>query len=156
MRAGDVRRLFLKHAGRDPGGWNEVWSAFVSVLREPIDDQEVLADLAQFEVVPPRPSDVNHMRVRLSRVLGIAGPDPDVDLEAGLYVTALWSAGVDIGSEIIEVAGKGPSSYEHDPLPGVDEFAAIVSRLGAVAKLKRANAAFLSLDAWYKRPSEPD
>ena len=156
MRAGDLRRRFIKRAGRDPAGWDEFWTAFLSVLREPIDDQEILADLAQFELVPPRPSDRNHVRVLLSRVLGVTGNDPNVDLEAGLYVMALWSASVDVGTEIVEVAGKGPSSYEHDPLPDVDEFAALILRLPAVEQLKRANAEFLSLDAWYKRPTEPD
>src|SRR6188508_3412918 len=150
MKAGDLRRIFLKQAGRDPGGWDDVWSAFIAVLREPVEDQEVLSDLAQFEVVPPQLPHVDHVRVYLSRVLAVTGNNPDVDLEAGLYVTASWSESGDVGTGIVEVARKGPSSYEHDPLPDVDESAALILRLSAVEQLKHANAAFLNLDARYK------
>lgn len=155
MRLGELRRYFLQKAGRNPAGWRDLWTAFLAVLREPIDDREVLHDLVQLDIVPPRPY-ADYVGVDLSRVLAVPGSDPDFDLEAGLYVTASWSNTVDVGSEIIAATGKGPSSYESDPAPNVDQFAQLVERLPAVQRLETADDLFLASRAHYKRPTRRD
>jgi hypothetical protein len=62
-------------------------------LREPADDREVMQDLAQLDIVPPRPY-ADHVGVDLRRLLALASSDPDVDLEAGLFGTARSSSAV--------------------------------------------------------------
>jgi hypothetical protein len=75
------------------------------------------------------------------------------ELEAAFVVSAEWRS-VDVGTKPTEMAGRGPSSYEHDPAPSVDEFVARVEQLPAVARLRGADDAFRGWQAVYQRPQE--
>ncbi len=77
------------------------------------------------------------------------------DLEAVFVVSAEWKS-VNVGSKALSIQCRGPSSYEHDPAPTVDEFVAEVEGLPAVAALRGADAAFHGWQASYHRPQELD
>jgi hypothetical protein len=77
------------------------------------------------------------------------------ELEAGFVVSAEWRS-VDVGSQAFSIAGRGPSSYEHDPAPPVDEFVAEVEQLPDVAALRDADPAFRGWQASYQPPQERD
>ena len=155
MRLGELRRQFLKKAGalRVDGTTYGLrfWRSCVNRSMT----GRCCRIFAQLDIVPPRP-DADYVGVNLRRLLAMTSSDPDVDLEAGLYVTARWSSAVNVGSEIIAAAGKGPSSYEYDPAPDVEQFAQLVERLPAVQRLSGADVLFLSFEAYYKRPTVPD
>jgi hypothetical protein len=61
-----------------------------------------------------------------------------------------------MGSKIITITGRGPSSYEHDPNQPVDELVAQVELQPVVAALRGADAVFRSWVAEYQPPEELD
>jgi hypothetical protein len=156
MRLGAIRRNFIKVAGKHPRGWDDIWPAFVAVIREPLEEPDILYDIVLLEIGPAYPPYSHHDGVVLSRKVGIRGSVKSYnELEAAFVVSAEWKW-VDVGSKAFSIAGRGPSSYEHDPAPPVDEFVAEVEKLPAVAALRGADAAFHRCQASYQRPQERD
>ena len=152
MSVSGLRPAFLEAAGQQPRGWDDLWAAFVAVIRQPIEEPDILRDNVWVEIVPadrfsPQP------RVVLSRTVGILGGMTDNNLEASLAVSAFWAPGVDVGPEIVTISGRGPSSYEHDPQPPVDEFVAQVEQHPVIARLRGANADF---DRWVAESRPPE
>ena len=150
-----MRRRFVELAGEHPGGWDDIWPAFVEVIREVVEEPNILSDNVWAEIVPADSRYSERPRAVLSRKVGIRGGMTDNNLEASLAVTAFWTS-VDVGSEIVTVSGRGPSSYEHDPELPVDEFVVQVERLPVVAVLRGADAAFDGLVAEYQPLEELD
>ena len=81
MRLGAIRRNFLKLAGKDPRGWDDIWPAFVAVTREPVEEQDILRDNVLVEIVPAYPPYSHCESVLLSRRVGIRGGATDNNLE---------------------------------------------------------------------------
>jgi hypothetical protein len=92
MRLDSMRQMFIELAGAEPRGWVDLWDAFVAVIREPVDEPDILRDDIWVEIVPPHPYDSTRPYVLLSRKIGIRGEDPDFNLEARLAVTAVWTS----------------------------------------------------------------
>jgi hypothetical protein len=155
MRLGAMREMFIELAGAKPRGWDDIWPAFVAVIREPVDEPSILRDNVWVEIVPAHPRYSPHPRAVLSRKVGIRGGMTDNNLEASLAVTAFWTS-VDVGSEISTITGRGPSSYEQDPTQPVDELVAQVELQPVVAGLRGADTVFRSWVAEYQPPEELD
>jgi hypothetical protein len=155
MRLESMRQTFVKLAGEHPGGWDDLWAAFVAVIREPIEEPDLLHDSVSASIVPADRF-TPQTRVVLSRDVGIEGGMTDNNLEASLAVGAYWAPVVDVGPEIITMTGRGPSSYEHDPNQPVDEFVAQVEQHPVVAVLRDADPDFDRWVAHYQPPEERD
>ena len=78
--------------GAEPRGWDDLWAAFVAVIREPLEEPDILRDDIWVEIVPPHPYDSPRSYALLSRNIGISGEDPDFNLEAQLAITAVWAS----------------------------------------------------------------
>jgi len=52
MRLGAIRRTFIKVARKDPRGWDDIWAAFVAVIREPVEEPNILYDNVLLEIAP--------------------------------------------------------------------------------------------------------
>jgi hypothetical protein len=154
MKLTEMRQAFLKVAP-DPRGWDDLWAAFVAVSHEPIDEPGVLYDNVLLEIAPAHPPWSEFDGVALSRRIGLRGVDSYNDLEAALVIDATWGS-VDVGAKPTEIAGSGPSSYEHDPAPSLDEFVAEVESSPVVAALRGADGAFRGWQAHYQTPQELD
>jgi hypothetical protein len=156
MRLESMRQTFVELAGEHPRGWDDLWAAFVAVSREPVEEPDILRDNVWVEIVPAAPRYSPHPRVILSRNVGIRGGMTDNNLEASLAVSAFWTPVVDVGPEIITISGRGPSSYEHDPQPPIDELVAQVEQHPVVVVLRNADANFHRWVAEYQPPEELD
>jgi hypothetical protein len=156
MRLESMRQMFVEVVGERPGGWDDLWAGFVAVIREPIEEPDILRDGVSVEIVPADPRFGEPPRAVLSRNVGIRGGMTDNNLEASFAVAAIWSPGVDVGPEIITMTGRGPSSYEHDPLQSVGELVAQVEQHPVVVALRGADADFQRWVADYQPPEERD
>jgi hypothetical protein len=156
VRAHELRPAFLKAAGEHPRGWQDLWTAFVAVIREPVSEPQLVGDSVWLEIAPPHPHANPDPFVVLSRTFGILATETDNDLEAKFSVTAVWTSSVDVGPEIVSISGRGPSSYEHDPLRPLDEFVAHVEGHPVVAVLRGADENFQRWRAEYEPPEERD
>jgi hypothetical protein len=155
VRVSGLRPAFLKGAGAHPQGWDDLWAAFVEVIREPVEEPGILRDSVSAEIVPADRY-TPYSRVVLSRNVGIEGGMTDNNLEASLGIGAYWAPVVDIGQEIITISGRGPSSYEHDPNQPVDAFVTQVEQHPVFAVLRDADAHFARWEASYQPPDERD
>jgi hypothetical protein len=156
MRLDGLRPAFLNAAGERPRGWDELWAAFVAVIGKGVQEPEILRDDISVAIVPAHPHDSPLPRASLTRKIGIAGEDPDYDLEAQLAITIFWTSSVDVGTEIITMTARGPSSYEGDPRQPVEELVAQVQRHPVVAVLRGADAQLERWVAEYLPPEELD
>ena len=155
MRLSELRPAFLRAVGRHPRGWDDLWDAFVAVIRESVEEPDILRDDIWVEIVPPHPHDSPHPYVLLSRKIGIRGDDPDYNLEAQLAVTAVWTS-VDVGDRITTLTARGPSSYEGDPEQPIDALVAQVTQHPVVAAMRAADGEFDRWLAEYLPPEELD
>ena len=108
-----MRQAFLK-ASPDPQGWADLWAGFVAVIREPIDDPDVLYDNLLLEIVPAHPPWSEFGGVVLSRRLGFPAAGACNDLEAALIVDATWTSSdanvIAIDSGSIRAVGRGSAT----------------------------------------------
>jgi hypothetical protein len=119
------------------------------------DRAELVTDHISVEIVRPHRRGSPDPLVVLSRTFGIRAVETANDLQAQFSVTAVWRS-VDVGPEIITISGRGPSSYEHDPLKPHDEFVAHVEGHPVVAVLRAADDKFQRWLAEYEPPEERD
>ena len=157
---GDVRLIelqpaFLRAAGQHPRGWDDLWDAFIAVVRERVEEPDILRDGISVSIVPPRPYGYPKPYVVFSRKIGISGEDPDYELEAQLAITAVWTS-VDVGDKIITLGARGPSTYDGDQDQPLDALVAQVSQHPAVAALRAADDQLEHWEAEYLPPEELD
>jgi hypothetical protein len=156
MRAHELRPAFLTAAGEHPRGWQDLWAAFAAVIREPVSEPQLVGDSVWVDIVPPHPYESPVPYVVLSRKFTILPTETDNHLEARFSVTAVWRSSVDVGPKITEIFGRGPSSYEQDPMPPLDEFVAHVEGHPVVAVLRAADEHFQRWVAEYEPAEERD
>jgi hypothetical protein len=146
-----MRRNFLRLAGEHPGGWDDIWTAFVAVIREPVDAPDIAYDNVLLEISAAYPPYSQYDSATLTRRVGFPAPNPASNELVPVFDVSIWWDLVEVGPNIITIVGRGPSTYKHDPAPPLDDFIAQVEQHPVVARLREADAALHRWEAWYER-----
>jgi hypothetical protein len=109
MHLSSIQRRFVSVLPEKPKGWSDLWTAFVTVCREPVEyEAEILRDNPVVEFTPAHPPFSTHSGVIFTRRIGVRGGETDNNLEASLIVSAEWSA-ADVDFELADIVGQGRS-----------------------------------------------
>src|SRR3954463_13695142 len=121
MRLDYLPTLFARSAGERPDGWDAVWAGILAVIGEPLDAPGMTRDSIRLEISSAFPPYSDYANARLTRSVGFPAPDSASNgFEAQFIVSAKWHA-IDVG-RLTTLDARGPSTYEHDPAPTLDQF----------------------------------